>query len=99
MNPSNVYNLCCQHHGKVVRIRCRDGSVHVGEITRVDRDMVWIRPRGNMGGYGLGFGLGGPGFGFNTPFFGFRRRRVAAFGIGIALGTIIGIGLASAFLW
>lgn len=99
MNPSDVYNLCSRYHGKMVRIRCRDGSVHVGEITRVNRDMVWIRPQGNMGGYGLGFGFGGPGFGFNRPFFGFRRRPVAAFGIGIALGTIIGIGLASAFLW
>ncbi len=97
MNPSDVYNLCNRYHGKMVRIRCRDGNVHVGEITRVSRDMVWIRPQGNMGGYGLGYsGFGGFG-GFGRPFFGFPRVR--SFGIGIAFGTIIGIGLASAFLW
>ena len=45
--------------------------------------MVWIRPTGNLGGYGLGFG----GFGFG------------GFGVGIALGAITGIALASAFFW
>jgi len=80
----------------MVRIHCNDGKVHVGEITRVDRDKVWIRPRGNMGGYGLGYGFGGP-FGFNRPFFGFGRGL--AFGFGIGIGTIVGIGLASLFFW
>lgn len=85
MNPNDVYNLCCRYHGKMVRIRCIDGRVHVGEITRVNRNMVWVRPYGGVGGYGLGYyGFYGPGYGL---------------GVGVALGTIVGIGLASAFLW
>ncbi|MEK4487038.1 hypothetical protein MHH81_15935 [Psychrobacillus sp. FSL H8-0484] len=83
MNQAALYNQCCRYHGKRVRITCRDGSVHVGEITRISRNMVWIRPDDNHGGYGLGFfGFGGFGFGF-----------------GIALGAITGIALASAFFW
>lgn len=95
LNPSNAYNLCCRYHGKTVRISCNDGNVHVGEITRVNRNMVWIRPQGNMGGYGLGYGFYGP-LGYPRPYFGYPRP---GFGIGIAIGTIVGIGLASAFLW
>lgn len=64
MNNSDVFNLCCRYHGKRVRITCRDGSVHVGEVTRVSRNMVWIRPDDNLGGYGLGFFGEGFGFGF-----------------------------------
>ncbi|MBO1913623.1 hypothetical protein [Sporosarcina sp. 6E9] len=85
MSQTNYYNLCCRYHGRNVRITCRDGRVHRGEITRVTRDMVWIRPAEGLGGYGLGFG----GFGFG----GFR------YGFGIALGAITGIALASAFFW
>lgn len=87
MNPNDVYNLCCRYHGKMVRVRCRDGRVHVGEITRVNRNMVWVRPYDGVGGYGLGYyGFYGPGPGYGL-------------GVGVALGTIVGIGLASAFLW
>ncbi|WP_449445258.1 hypothetical protein [Ureibacillus acetophenoni] len=51
--------------------------------------MVWIMPyqgrggRGSRGGYGLGF------WGFGG----------GGFGIGIALGTILGIALVRAFRW
>lgn len=86
MNQSNLYNQCCRFHGQRVRVTCNDGRVHVGEITRVSRNMVWIRPEENLGGYGLGF-FGGYGES------GFR------FGFGIALGAITGIALASAFFW
>lgn len=86
MAQSNWYNQCCRYHGRKVRITCRDGRVHVGEITRVNREMVWIRPASGLGGYGYGFG----GFG---GFGGFRL------GFGIALGAITGIALASAFFW
>jgi hypothetical protein len=86
MAQSNWYNQCCRYHGRKVRITCRDGRVHVGEITRVNREMVWIRPASGLGGYGYGFG----GFG---RFGGFRL------GFGIALGAITGIALASAFFW
>lgn len=84
MSQSGLYDICCRYHGKNVRITCRDGSVHHGEITRVSRDMVWIRPIGNAGGYGLGF------------YGGYGRER---FGIGFAFGAITGIALASAFFW
>ena len=85
MNQNEVYNLCCSYHGKRVRISDREGRVHVGEVTRVSRNMVWIRPDQDLGGYGLGFfGFGGAGFGL---------------GFGIALGAITGIALASAFFW
>jgi len=89
---NQIYDQCCRFHGRTVRITCNDGRVHVGEITRVNRDMVWIRPTGGLGGYGLGFFGGG---------FGFRRGFGRGFGIGfgIALGAITGIALASAFFW
>ncbi len=83
MNQSQTYDLCCRYQGKRVRITDNQGRTHVGQITKVDRDMVWIRPNNNFGGYGLGWGWGfGPGFGY-----------------GIALGAITGIALAGAFFW
>ena len=85
MSQLALYNQCCKYQGRNVRITCRDGRVHVGEITRVSRNMVWIRPTGSLGGYGYGF------------YGGYRRNR--GFGIGIALGAITGIVLASAFFW
>ncbi|WP_146551299.1 hypothetical protein [Rummeliibacillus sp. SL167] len=90
MNQNDAYQLCCRYHGQNVRIKCNDGTVHVGEITRVTRNMVWIRPQGGGlgGGYGLGFWGYGPGFGYRP-----------GLGVGIALGAILGIGLASAFFW
>ncbi|WP_391117066.1 hypothetical protein [Psychrobacillus sp. L3] len=81
MNQSYCYNQCRKYHGQRVRITCRDGRVHEGEITRVNRQMVWIRPTGSLGGYGMGFFWGD------------------GFGVGIALGAITGIVLATAFFW
>jgi hypothetical protein len=86
VNPANTYNLCCQYHGKRVRIEERGGRVHYGEITRVDRRQVWILPDRRFGGYGLGYwGYGGYGG--------------AGFGVGIALGTVAGIALAPLLFW
>ncbi|MGE7920433.1 hypothetical protein ACQKM9_16050 [Viridibacillus sp. NPDC093762] len=88
---NQIYNQCCNFHGKTVRIHCHDGRVHVGRITRVERGMVWIQPAGGLGGYGQGFfGGGGSRRGF---------RRGFGFGFGIALGAIAGIALVSAFFW
>ena len=56
MSQTDLYNLCCRYHGQNVRITGRDGRVSYRKITRVNRDMVWILPAGNLGGYGLGFG-------------------------------------------
>lgn len=83
MNPANTYNLCCQYQGKRVKITESCGKVHYGEISRVDRRQVWILPDRRFGSYGLGF-------------WGFRR---AGFGVGIALGTIVGIALAPLLFW
>ncbi|MFJ7736993.1 hypothetical protein ACIQ2D_11700 [Lysinibacillus sp. NPDC097287] len=85
MNPNEAYNVCCRHHGKRVRITCKDGREHFGRITRIDRDQVWIQPDRRFGGYGLGFWGGGFGFG--------------GFGFGIALGAIAGIALAPLFFF
>ncbi|KGR84333.1 hypothetical protein [Lysinibacillus odysseyi] len=80
---NDMYNMCCQYHGKRVRITDNQGKVHVGTITRVDRRQVWLMPDRGMGGYGFGWGWGyGGGFGY-----------------GIALGAITGIALAGAFFW
>lgn len=49
-----------------MRITCSDGRVHVGEITRINRQTVWIRPAGNLGGYGNGFFGGNGGFGYGV---------------------------------
>ena len=86
MSQSNLYNQCCNYHGKRVRITCHDGNVYTGTVTRVNRNMVWIQPENNLGGYGLGF------------FGGYARAGFGA-GFGIALGAIAGIALASAFFW
>ncbi|PYF06679.1 hypothetical protein [Ureibacillus chungkukjangi] len=83
MHPREAYALCCRHMGKKVRIVETSGRRHVGTITRVERNMVWIMPESGFGGLGLGFwGFGGGGL-----------------GIGIAIGAIAGIFLANAFWW
>ena len=83
MHPNEVYQLCCRHIGKRVCITEKNGRKHVGTITRVDRDRVWIMPTGGLGGFGLGYwGWGGSGL-----------------GVGIAIGAIAGIALAGAFFW
>jgi hypothetical protein len=83
MPYSNMYSLCHKHHGKAVRITCHDGKVHVGKITRVTREHVWIRPSGGLGGFGYGY-YGGYGYGRAFP---------------IALAAIGGFALATAFFW
>ncbi len=82
MNRNDAYNMCCQYHGKRVRITDKQGRLHVGRITKVDNRQVWLMPDGKYGGYGIGFwgGYGGSGFGY-----------------GILLGGIAGIALASVF--
>ncbi|KGP71860.1 hypothetical protein [Pontibacillus yanchengensis] len=83
MSGPDFYHVCCRYHGKPVRLSCRDGRSHVGEITRVTRTHVWIRP------------LEGPR-GFNYGFYGFGY---GGFGVPFALGALTGVALASAFFW
>ncbi|HWL26211.1 MAG TPA: hypothetical protein VNR38_21100 [Ureibacillus sp.] len=85
MDRRQAYDLCCRYKGKMVRISDNRGRQHIGRITRVDRDMVWILPARGRGGYGLGFWGFGGGYGGS------------GFGYGIALGTILGIALVAAF--
>ena len=83
MGNQNMYSLCSQYQGKMVRITEHCGRVHVGRITGVDRRMVYIQPQRGFGGYGWGWGgWGYPGVGY-----------------GVALGAIAGIALAGAFFW
>jgi hypothetical protein len=91
MSNGDYYNLCCRYQGRHVRINDRNGNVHVGRISRVTRNQVFIQPtrhhRGNngYGGYGYG-GYGGYGYGYGEAY-------------GLALGAITGIVLASLFFW
>lgn len=87
MANSDVYGLCCQYHGKKVRIRCHDGKIHSGRITRVTKSHVWIEPSGSWGGFGLGY-YGGYGYRY-----GYRS------GYPIALSFVAGVALAAAFFW
>ena len=63
MRYTELYDLCCRYNKKSVRIKQHDGRVHVGTITRVSRDKVWIMPSSGYGGFGLGFFGGGFGIG------------------------------------
>lgn len=83
MDRNQAYNLCCKYQGRHVRITDNRNNVHVGRITKVDNNQVWLLPD-NCDGYGIGFWGWGPGLGF---------------GYGIALGAITGIALTSLFLW
>ena len=64
MNPANAYDLCNKYMGRRVCITDNQGRKHVGRITKVDNECVWIMPDG-PGSYGIGFwGFGRPGFGY-----------------------------------
>lgn len=59
------YDLCCRYHGQVVQIREQSGREHVGRITRISDNRVWIEPyyqsRHNnisYGGYGYSIAIG-----------------------------------------
>ncbi|TLS35448.1 hypothetical protein [Pseudalkalibacillus caeni] len=71
----SIYQQCCQYQGQVVRIWCHDGVEHIGEITRVDREFVWVRP--------VGDGPGGPGYGFYGWGWGFPLALAAIAGLAI----------------
>ncbi|KXG09396.1 hypothetical protein PNH38_07995 [Anoxybacillus rupiensis] len=80
------YDVCCRYRGQVVRIHDRSGNVHVGRITRVTPNRVYISPNNqrNLGGFGYGY----PGWGWGWGW---------GFGYGIALGAIAGIALVGLF--
>jgi hypothetical protein len=81
----HYYDICCRYQGKDVRINDRNGRVHVGRILKVTRNKVYIEPRLQRGGYGIGF-YGGYGYGYGYPY-------------GIGLGFITGIVLGGLLFW
>ncbi|KEK22266.1 hypothetical protein [Bacillus gaemokensis] len=44
MHRQKCYNTCRRYFGKVVRIEDRNGYIHLGKITDVTKDSVWIEP-------------------------------------------------------
>lgn len=84
MAVGNYYDLCCRYRGSMVRINDRFGKVHVGRITRVTRNRVYIQPLLRRPGFGYGYY--GYGYGYGAAY-------------GVALGAIAGIALASLFFW
>lgn len=83
----NYYNLCCQYNGQVVRISDRFGRQHVGRITNVTRQRVFIQPLGGRGrgGFGMGY-YGGYGPGYGYPY-------------GIGLAFVTGVVLGGLLFW
>ncbi|MBB5323008.1 hypothetical protein HNQ34_000085 [Anoxybacillus tepidamans] len=51
------YDVCCRYHGQIVRIHDRFGNVHIGRITHVTPNRVYIVPVGQkkLGGFGYGY--------------------------------------------
>lgn len=41
----NPYDLCCRYQGQVVQIREQSGREHIGRITRISDNRVWIDPQ------------------------------------------------------
>lgn len=85
----NYFNLCCQYNGQVVRISDRFGRQHVGRITNVTRQRVFIQPLGGggrgRGGFGMGY-YGGYGPGYGYPY-------------GIGLAFVTGVVLGGLLFW
>ena len=109
MSNGHYHGLCRQYQGRAVDLRTSDGRVHRGVITHVDNDSVYIMPQGrrNLGGFGGGYryggysgsggyGYGGSGYG-GSGGYGYGRPFRPGLGIGIAVGLIAGVALASLF--
>lgn len=83
------YDLCCRYQGQVVQIREQSGREHLGRITRVTNDRVWIDPNYDY-------------FPVNDYHFrniGYSNYYRNNFGYPIAIGFISGIILASLFFF
>ncbi|MDN3953845.1 hypothetical protein [Sporolactobacillus laevolacticus] len=65
MSNQSIYSQCCGLVNQPVEIRCHDGSVHRGVLSRVDDRNVYIQSAGgnSLSGPGL-FLWGGWGWGF-----------------------------------
>ncbi|TCP29164.1 hypothetical protein EV207_11289 [Scopulibacillus darangshiensis] len=83
MSGQNFYELCQKYMNQSVEIRCQDGTVHRGTITKVDGSHVYLQPIDG------GDGVDGPG----VYYFGY------GFGFPIALAAIASIALWPFFFW
>ncbi|MFS1519343.1 hypothetical protein V1503_23185 [Bacillus sp. SCS-151] len=89
------YNMCRRYHGQVVQIDDHHGNRHVGRIVHLTPNKVYLQPAGPPS-RGFGYGpRGGFGYGLYRPFGGF----FPGLAVGIGLGAITGIALASLFFW
>lgn len=85
MSKDYYQNLCAQYKGKPVKITTKDQQVHIGIITEVDEEYVYIQPLHGAGanpmrnaperesfgyGYGRPFWGYGPGYGYGYGGFG-----------------------------
>ena len=100
MNPKQCYSLCCQYHGKVVRVHDINGQVHLGRIIDVTDESVWLQPVDSRA-LDLGFGYNGyDDFGRD---YGYDYEYDSYYGAGavieFAFGFIIGIALAALFFF
>ncbi|MDG4656828.1 hypothetical protein P6P90_09860 [Ectobacillus antri] len=108
MNRQQCYHLCCQYNGKVVRIQDKSGNYHIGRITKVSDDSVWIEPIRQR--YNRGFGYipyDEEVYGYDSDRYGYEGRYCrggcdddyygGAYALG--LGFIVGIALAALFFF
>lgn len=82
----STYDLCCKYQGQVVQIREHSGREHVGTITRVSNDRVFITPHYDHSPQRLHH--------YNSHFY-----QPFGYGYSIAIGFISGIILASLFFF
>ena len=68
LSANKFYDLCNQHLNRAVEIRCLDGKVHRGVITKVDPQNVYIQPLDGAGSNaGPGLYYWGWGWGWGYP--------------------------------
>lgn len=104
MNQQDCYHLCHQYNGKIVRIHDIEGGLHVGKITKITEESVWIEPISKRP-YNVGFGYGPrysdeDYYGYDkTGYSGYGYDSYGEFGLELAFGFIFGIALAALFFF
>lgn len=84
----NPYDLCCRYQGQVVKINEHSGREHLGRITRVSDDRVWIDPHYNDHYPNR-----------QNSYHEYNGNQHYGYGYPIAIGFISGIILASLFFF
>ncbi len=103
LSTRDYHSLCRRYTGKTVKITDRSGKVHVGRISRVSGEKVYIEPLKSRRGYGYGFfgggcgcGCGG-GYGGGGGYYGGGGGYFYGGAYSLAIGFIAGIAIASLF--